>query len=177
MGWLRDWKRKRVLGRHAVDDALWGKFKAAGDALYAAKAEVDAVEDVEFTSNYEQKLVVLADAEKLLTESDRQKAKEGVSAIQRRWDDIGKVPRDKIKPIEDRLRKVEAAVRKLDEEFWEKNNPERKARAEGLAGQLQDAIEKLEKELADATEAGDKRKVKDAQEALDARKVWLSALG
>ncbi len=24
MGWLRDWKRKRILGRHAVDDALWG---------------------------------------------------------------------------------------------------------------------------------------------------------
>lgn len=173
---LDSWKLAGRAGKK-FDDALWGKFKAAGDALYSAKAEVDAVEDVEFTSNYEQKLVVLADAEKLLTESDRQKAKEGVSAIQRRWDDIGKVPRDKIKPIEDRLRKVEAAVRKLDEEFWEKNNPERKARAEGLAGQLQDAIEKLEKELADATEAGDKRKVKDAQEALDARKVWLSALG
>ena len=25
MGWLRDWKRKRVLDRHAVDDELWGK--------------------------------------------------------------------------------------------------------------------------------------------------------
>ena len=25
MGWLRKWKRKRVLDRHAVDDALWGK--------------------------------------------------------------------------------------------------------------------------------------------------------
>jgi Mlc titration factor MtfA (ptsG expression regulator) len=23
MGWLRDWKRKRVLARHAVDDSLW----------------------------------------------------------------------------------------------------------------------------------------------------------
>ena len=23
MGWIRDWKRKRVLARHAVDDALW----------------------------------------------------------------------------------------------------------------------------------------------------------
>src|SRR6188472_1920614 len=25
MGWLRDWKRKRVLEKHAVDDALWAK--------------------------------------------------------------------------------------------------------------------------------------------------------
>jgi Mlc titration factor MtfA (ptsG expression regulator) len=23
MGWLRDWKRRRVLARHAIDDALW----------------------------------------------------------------------------------------------------------------------------------------------------------
>jgi MtfA peptidase len=23
MGWLRDWKRKRILGRHRIDDALW----------------------------------------------------------------------------------------------------------------------------------------------------------
>ena len=23
MGWLRDWKRKRILRRHRIDDALW----------------------------------------------------------------------------------------------------------------------------------------------------------
>jgi Mlc titration factor MtfA (ptsG expression regulator) len=23
MGWIRDWKRKRVLGRHSIEDALW----------------------------------------------------------------------------------------------------------------------------------------------------------
>ena len=25
MGWLRDWKRKRILARHRIDDALWGR--------------------------------------------------------------------------------------------------------------------------------------------------------
>ena len=173
---LDDWKLAGRAGKK-FDDALWARFKAAGDTLYSAKAEVDAVEDVEFTANYEKKLLVLTDAEKLLTETDRQKAKDALFIIQRRWDDIGKVPRDRIKPIEDRLRKVETAVRKLDEEHWEKNNPERKARAEGLAGQLQDAIEKLEKELAAATAASDKRGMSDATEALAARKAWLSALG
>lgn len=172
---LDEWKLAGRAGKK-FDDALWTRFKAAGDTLYSAKAEIDAVEDVEFTANYEQKLLVVADAEKLLAETDRQKAKDGLLSIQRRFDDIGKVPRDKIKSIEDRLRKVETAVRRLDEEHWEKNNPERKARAEGLAGQLQDAIEKLEKELAEATAAGDKRKIKDATESLVARKAWLSAL-
>ena len=39
------------------------------------------------------------------------------------------------------------------------------------------AIEKLERELADATAKGDARKIKDAEEALAARRVWLDALG
>ena len=34
MGWLRDWKRKRVLARHSVDDALWDK--AAGSLPFLA---------------------------------------------------------------------------------------------------------------------------------------------
>ena len=46
-----------------------------------------------------------------------------------------------------------------------------------LASQLEDAIAKLEAELAEAKAAGDKRKVKDAEEALAARKIWLDALG
>ncbi|GAB3131348.1 DUF349 domain-containing protein [Marisediminicola antarctica] len=173
---LDQWKLAGRAGKK-FDDALWAKFKAAGDVLYGAKAEVDAHDDEEFTANYEQKLVLLAEAEPLLTETDRVKAKETLAQVQRRWDAVGKVPRDKVKVVEDRLRKVETAVRKLDEEHWEKNNPERKARSEGLASQLQDAIAKLERELADAEASGDKRKVADAREALDARKVWLDALG
>ena len=80
-------------------------------------------------------------------------------------------------PIEDRLRKVEAAVRKLDDDHWQRNNPEKKARSEGLASQLNAAIAKLEQELDEAKASGDKSKVKAAQEALDARKIWLDALG
>ncbi|HRN28873.1 MAG TPA: DUF349 domain-containing protein, partial [Terrimesophilobacter sp.] len=72
---------------------------------------------------------------------------------------------------------VESAVLKLDEEHWEKNNPERKARSEGLADQLTEAIAKLESELAEAKSAGDDRRVKEATEALEARKSWLGAIG
>jgi len=97
--------------------------------------------------------------------------------IQRKWDAIGKVPRESLKSVEDRLRKVETAVRKLDEEHWNKSNPEKQARSEGLASQLTAAIDKLEKELAAAQAAGDARKIKDAEEALAARKIWLDALG
>ncbi len=111
------------------------------------------------------------------TSPDRTVAKDKLLGIQRRWDAIGKVPRDAMKSTEDRLRKVEAAVRKLDEDHWNKSDPEKQARSDCLASQLNAAIEKLEKELAAARAAGDARKIKDAEEALAARKVWLEALG
>jgi len=173
---LDDWKAAGRAGKK-VDDALWARFKAAGDVLYAAKAEVDAQENAEFSGNLEQKLELLTEAEKLLTETDRTVAKDKLLTIQRKWDAIGKVPRESLKSVEDRLRKVETAVRKLDEEHWNKSNPEKQARSDGLASQLTAAIDKLEKELAAAQAAGDARKIKDAEEALAARKIWLDALG
>jgi hypothetical protein len=173
---LDDWKRAGRAGKK-YDDALWARFKRAGDVLYAAKGEIVAQDDAEYADNLTAKLALLDDAEKILTNDDRVSAREALTTIQLRWDEIGRVPRDQVRPVEDRLRKVESHVRQLDETHWEKNNPERKARSEGLASQLQDAITKLEDELAEAEAGGDARKVKEAREALDARRVWLDALG
>jgi hypothetical protein len=172
---LDEWKRSGRAGKK-FDDALWSKFKAAGDALFAAKSEQDAKDDEEFAGNLEAKLALLTDAELLLRETDRSEARRKLIAIEEKWDKIGKVPRDKVKSVEDRLRKVEAAVRKLEDESWHATNPERQARSEGLARQLQESIDKLERELEKARASGDARKVAEAQEALDARKVWLNAL-
>jgi hypothetical protein len=172
---LDEWKLAGRAGKK-FDDALWAQFKIAGDALYAAKSDIDAKDNVEFEANLAEKLELLVEAEKLLTVTDRTKAKDSLAGIQRRWDKIGKVPRDKVKVVEDRLRKVETAVRKLDEDHWQKSDPEKQARSEGLASQLHDAIAKLERELADAKASGDKARVAKAQEALDARKVWLDAI-
>lgn len=174
-GLLDEWKLAGRAGKK-IDDSLWAKFKAAGDELYSAKSEVEAVDNVEFEANLALKLELLDEAEPLLTATDRVKAKETLVSVQRRWDKIGKVPRDKVKTVDERLRKVEAAVRKLDDDHWQKSNPEKQARSEGLASQLHDAIAKLERELVDAQATGDKKKIADAQEALDARKLWLGAI-
>lgn len=172
---LDEWKLSGRAGKK-LDDSLWAKFKAAGDELYSAKSEIEAVDNVEFEANYALKLELLDEAEPLLTATDRVKAKESLTSIQRRWDKIGKVPRDKVKSVDERIRKVEAAVRKLDDDHWQKSNPEKQARSEGLASQLHDAIAKLERELDDAKANGDKKKIAEAQEALDARKLWLGAI-
>jgi len=175
-GLLDDWKRAGRAGKK-YDDALWAKFKRAGDVLYAAKSEVVAQDSAEHEGNLQLKLELLTEAEKILTVTDRVPAREALTSIQLRWDEIGRVPREQVRVVEDRLRKVETHVRQLDEQFWEKNNPERQARSQGLASQLQDAIGKLEDELAAAESSGDTRRVAQAREALEARKVWLDAIG
>lgn len=175
-GLLDEWKQAGRAGKK-VDDALWAKFKAAGDVLFQAKAEIDAKEDEEYRGNLTEKLALLEEAEKLLSESEPKQARAALNRIQRRWDDIGRVPRDQVRPVEDRLRKVETHVRTLEDQQWEREDPEKKARSEGMLGQLQEAIAKLEAELAAAEAAGDRRAADAAREALDARRAWLKAVG
>jgi len=172
---LEEWKKAGRSGKKQ-DDAMWAKFKAAGDVLYSAKSEVEAIDNEEYDANLVLKLELVTEAEALLTVTDRTVARDSLSTIQRKWDAIGKVPRDQVKPIEDRLRKVEAVVRKLDEDHWKRNNPETKARAEGLAGQLYDAIAKLEAALVAAEDSKDAAAITEATEALEARKAWLKAI-
>lgn len=173
---LDEWKAAGRGGRKQ-DDALWARFKAAGDALFQAKAEIDAQENEEFSANLTEKLALLDEAEPLLTATDAGPAREKLTSIQRRWDAIGKVPREQMRVVTDRLRKVEDAVKKLEDEHWQKSNPEKKARSQGLAAQLESAIEKLNAEIDAAKASGDKAKQAEAEEALAARKVWLDALG
>ena len=153
---LDEWKQAGRAGKK-LDDALWAKFKAAGDVLFQAKAEVDAQEDEAYRANLTEKLALLDEAEKLLTVTDPKQARTALNRIQRSWDEIGRVPRDQVRPVEDRLRKVETHVRSLEDERWQREDPEKKARSEGMLGQLQDAIAKLEAELAAAEAAGDER--------------------
>ncbi|UTT62378.1 DUF349 domain-containing protein [Microcella humidisoli] len=172
---LDEWKLAGRAGKK-VDDALWAQFKAAGDALYAAKAEVDARENEEFAGNLAVKLALLDEAAPLLTATDRVQARATLSNIQRKWDAAGKVPRDQVKVVEDRMRQIELAVKKLEEEHWNRSDPEKKARSEGLAAQLEQAIAGLEADLAAATAAKDSKRIAEVTEALEARRAWLSAV-
>ena len=173
---LEDWKHVGRAGRK-VDDALWARFRAAGDALYQAKAAVQREQDAEYGDNLTTKLALLDEAEPLLKATDATTARATLTSIQRRWDAAGRVPREQLRTVEDRLRRIEQAVAALEQEHWRRNNPETRARSEGLAAQLNSAIEKLENELTAAREAGDPKRIKDAEDALAARRIWLDAIG
>src|SRR5258708_40143632 len=42
MGWLTDWRRKRVLGKHRIDDALW--HGATGNFAFITRLSPDESE-------------------------------------------------------------------------------------------------------------------------------------
>lgn len=169
---MAQWKAAGRASR-ADDDALWARFRAAQDAFFAARDAQSAATDEEFRANLEVKEALLVEAEALLPVTDLAAAKSALHRIQDRWEAAGKVPRADVQRIEGRLRAVETAVRDTDQAQWKRTNPETRARAEGAAAQLEQAIAGLEADLDRAKAAGDARKIADAQAALDARRAWL----
>ncbi|WP_421741401.1 DUF349 domain-containing protein [Cellulomonas sp.] len=169
---MAQWKAAGRASR-ADDDALWARFRAAQDAFFAARDAQSAATDEEFRANLEVKEALLAEAEALVPVTDLAAAKAALHKIQDRWEAAGKVPRADVQRIEARLRAVETVVRDTDQAQWRRTNPETRARAEGAAAQLEQAIAGLEADLDRAKAAGDARKIADAQAALDARRAWL----
>lgn len=169
---MRRWK---TAGRAArdVEEELWARFKGAQDTFFAARSAAFAERDAEFQGNAEVKEQLLAEAEKLLPVTDVRAARAALRGIHERWEAAGMVPRDQRDRLEGRLRKIEEAVRTAEENEWRRTNPEARARAEATVNQLRSSIEQLEKRLAKAREAGRDKDVRDAEEALTARRAWL----
>jgi hypothetical protein len=172
---LADWKQAGRAGKRA-DDTLWARFKAAGDAIYAAKGAEDAEERRKEEENLVEKRALLEEAEPLLTATDRVAARQRLRTIQERWDEIGPVPRDDARTVEGQLRKIEQAVRKMDDDAWREHNPEKKARSDDMVAQLTDSIAQLESDLASARATSDTGRITEITEALEARRRWLDAL-
>jgi riboflavin biosynthesis pyrimidine reductase/uncharacterized protein (DUF2164 family) len=158
------------------DDALWARFKAAGDAIYAAKSEQLAKDDIEFSANLKVKLELLEEAEKIDPAGNLDEAKATMQRIQTKWEKAGKVPRESIKDIEARLKAVEQKIKAVENEIWRKTDPATIDRTNSVRTQLDAAIAKLEAELEAAKSSGDAAKIASATEALDMKKAWLSVV-
>ena len=132
-----------------------------------------AAQDSEFAANAEAKEKLLVEAETLVPVTDVDGAKRAIRDIAERWDAIGKVPRDQIRPLEDRMRAVEQTIRGIEEEQWRRTDPEKSARADDMVTKLQEAIGKVEADLAKARSAGDGKKVSELEENLVSRRAFL----
>jgi hypothetical protein len=169
---MQEWKAAGPAPKD-VDDALWKRFRGAQDVFFSARDEANAEIDREFAANAEKKKELLVEAEALLPVTDLAAAKRAFRDIAERWDAAGKVPRDQIKPLEARIRKVEQEIRGLEEDQWRKSDPEKSARADDMVTKLRDAITKIEADLEKARAAGNDKKVKDLEADLASRRTFL----
>jgi len=169
---MRQWKEAGRAGREAEAD-LWKRFRDAQDKFFAARSDVFAAKETELRSHAVVKEQLVAEAQALLPVTDVRAARSALRSIQERWEQAGPVPRESREQLESGLRRVEEAVRKAEETQWRRSNPEALARAEGTVAQLRSAISSLETQLARARERGDTAGIRNASEALAARRSWL----
>ncbi|MFE6688903.1 DUF349 domain-containing protein [Streptomyces sp. NPDC057743] len=169
---MQDWKAAGRAQREHEDD-LWNRFRGAQDIFFQARSEVFAERDAEQRENLTRKEELVVEAEKLLPVTDLKAARAAFRAINERWEAIGHVPRDARPKIEGRMHTVERAIQDAEETEWRRTNPEARARAAGLTGQLQDAVDKLQKQIDTARAAGNTAKADKLGRELEGRKALL----
>ena len=169
---MREWKAAGPAPRD-VDESLWQRFRGAQDSFFGARDAANAKVDEEYAANAKVKEELLVEAEALLPVTDLEAAKRSLRSIAERWDAAGKVPRDRMKELEGRIRKVEQAVRSLEDEQWRRSDPEKSARADDMVSQLESAIAKIEADLDKARAAGEAKKVTELEENLASRQQFL----
>jgi hypothetical protein len=169
---MQQWKAAGPAPRE-VDEALWRRFRGAQDSFFGARDAANAEQDKEFAANAEVKEKLLVEAEALVPVTDLEAAKKAFREIAERWDAAGKVPRDRMKDLEGRIRKVEQAIRGVEDEQWRRSDPEKSARADDMVSKLEAAIADVRADLEKARAAGNEKKVKELEENLASRQSFL----
>jgi hypothetical protein len=170
---MRAWKESGRASREAEAD-LWKRFRDAQDKFFGARSEVFAARDAEFRDNATVKEELVKEAQALLPVGDIRATRTALRSIQERWEQAGPVPRDMRDRLETGLRRVEDALRKAEDAQWKRSNPEALARAENTVNQIKTAITSLEAQLTRARERNDEAAIRKAEEALAARREWLT---
>ncbi len=169
---MADWKAAGRAQREHEDD-LWNRFRGAQDVFFAARSSVFAERDAEQTENLKLKEELAEEAEKLLPVTDLKAARAAFRAINERWEAIGHVPRDSRPKVEGRMHTIERALQESEEAEWRRTNPEARARAEGLTGQLQAAVDKLTGQIEQARAQGNTSRADKLQRELEGRQALL----
>ncbi|MCT9106665.1 DUF349 domain-containing protein [Streptomyces mirabilis] len=169
---MADWKAAGRAQREHEDD-LWNRFRGAQDVFFAARSSVFAERDAEQSENLKLKEELAEEAEKLVPVQDLKAARAAFRSINERWEAIGHVPRDARPKVEGRMHAVERALQESEEVEWRRTNPEARARAEGLTGQLQAAVDKLQGQIETARAAGNASRADKLQKELDGRQALL----
>lgn len=170
---MQQWKAAGPAPRE-VDEQLWQTFRGLQDQFFAARSAAMNEQDAEFRGNQEAKEKLLDEAEKtVLPIKDLAASKQAFRSFLDQFAEIGKVPRDSIRPIDNRVRALETAIREAEEEQWRRTNPEARQRASDTANKLQNQIDELNVKAEKAEARGDAKKAKEHRDAAATYQSWL----
>ncbi|MFF2326379.1 MULTISPECIES: DUF349 domain-containing protein [unclassified Streptomyces] len=169
---MTEWKAAGRAQRESEDD-LWNRFRGAQDVFFAARSSVFAERDAEQGENLKLKEELAVEAEKLVPVQDLKAARAAFRSINERWEAVGHVPRDARPKVEGRMHAVERALQEAEESEWRRTNPEARARAAGLTGQLQAAVDKLRTQIDTARASGNNARADKLAKELEGRQALL----
>src|SRR3954471_2730199 len=164
---MTEWKAAGRASRE-VDDELWSAFKTAQDTFFARRSESLSARDAELRTNAEAKEALLSEAESLDPNSDLEGARKRLRSIHDRWEKIGKVPRESMGVLEDRLAAVERKVRDAGTTGRTVTVTE-----SPLIIRLLESVQKLEARLERARAAGDDKLVAETEATLTTHREWV----
>jgi Domain of Unknown Function (DUF349) len=167
---MAEWKAAGRAHKEA-DDALWQRFRAAQERFFSRRSATFSARGSELEQNVTRKEELVAAAERIDPTGDVEAARSQLRGIQERWDSVGKVPRERVRELEGRLRTVEERVRSAANAQWRHTVPESEARV----AQFRERVEQYEAQAAKARAAGDDRRATTAQAQADQWREWLAA--
>ena len=164
---MADWKTAGRAPRE-VEDSLWAAFKGAQDVFFQARSASFAEQDDQYRGNQKLKEELLAEAE-ALDPGQGDKATSRLRQIQEKWETAGKVPRDVLTSLEDRMGKVEEKFRSNADVSFARTTES------PFVVRLREKIADLEGKLERARAAGRPTGELDAQ--LETQRGWLAQAG
>src|SRR3954452_9789351 len=167
-GLMADWKSAGRAPRD-VEDALWASFKAAQDVFFTARNAQFAAQDEDYRANQKVKEQILAEAEALDFAAAPEKATARLRELQERWEKAGKVPREVMRSLEDRMGAVEKKIRESSEKRWQASS------ASPFEIRLREKLAELEGKLAKAQAAG--RPTDELEAQIATQREWLAQAG
>jgi hypothetical protein len=162
-----EWKAAGRAGRD-VEDALWARFRAAQDAFFARRSETFAERDAEQLANQRKKEEIIAKAA-ALDVSDPKSAQSALRELQAEFDEIGHVPRDAMRRLDDQMRAAEQRVRDAVDAEWRQTSVESNPFLAALRERLAEAEAKLDR----ARKSGDPARIKKAEDEVAQRRALL----
>jgi hypothetical protein len=153
-----------------VEDAMWRRFRTAQDSFFTRRTAALDEREAEFRSNAQAREALLVRAEAIDPTSDLAAAQAQLRDIQNQWTTMGRAPREVSGDLDRRLDAVAEKVKVASEARWRESS----VSSSPLVVRLRESIEKLEKKVARANDAGNASEMAALESQLATQREWLA---